>query len=131
MCYEVTALSLWTFFFVFKFASMENEFFSVFDVFFIFDICKKKNKPFPYSRTQIQFFFYKPKPESTLHMRVKFYFSRLCRTQKNFQLFIKLLLKIFFLQFFVFFDSLKIRDIFLPCKNVHSIITNRILFMLY
>ena len=48
-------------------------------------------------------------------MCVKFYFIRSCRTHKNFQLFVKWLLKIFFfLQNFLFFGSLKSRDIFLP-----------------
>ena len=43
-------------------------------------------------------FSYTLKAESTLHMCVKFYFSRVCRTHKNFQLFITLLLKIIFLK---------------------------------
>ena len=48
-------------------------------------------------------------------MCVKFYFNRVCITNKNFQLFIKLLLIIsFFAKFFVLVGSLEITDIFIP-----------------
>ena len=48
-------------------------------------------------------------------MCVKFHFSRVYRTHKNFQLFIKLIIKIsFFAKFVCFFSSLETRDIFLP-----------------
>ena len=81
---------------------------------------REKKICFPYSRTQIQFFFHKLKAESfthyTLHMCVKFYFSHVCRTHKNFQLFTKLLLKIFCL-----FGLLKTADIFLSSmKFLHD-----------
>ena len=48
-------------------------------------------------------FFYKLKSESSLHVCVKFYSSRVCRTHKNFQLFINFLLKISFFAKFVCF----------------------------
>ena len=48
-------------------------------------------------------------------MCVKFYISRECRAHKNFQLFIKSLLKIFFLQnFVVFFGLLETTGIYIP-----------------
>ena len=48
-------------------------------------------------------------------MCIKYNFSRVCRTHKNFQLFIKLLLKITFFQiFFVSIGPLKTTDILLP-----------------
>ena len=49
-------------------------------------------------------------------MCVKFYFSRVIRTQKNFQLFVKFSLKISFFAnfFFVSFYSIKTTDIFIP-----------------
>ena len=48
-------------------------------------------------------------------MCVKFYFTCVCRTHKNFQLFIKLLLNmnIFLKIFFVLFGSFKIAGIFI------------------
>ena len=50
-----------------------------------------------------KFFFHKLKAESSLYKYVKFYFSRVCRTHKIFQLFIKLLLKkSFFCKIFLF-----------------------------
>ena len=53
---------------------------------------------------------------TTYHMKCSSkIINRFCRTHKNFQLFIKCLLKIsFFTNFFVFFGSLKTKDIFLP-----------------
>ena len=65
-----------------------------------------------------KFFFYKLKAQSSLHICVKFYFSRVCKTHKSFQLFIKLLLKISFFEFFfVFCGLLKTRDIFLQSRK--------------
>ena len=62
------------------------------------------------------------------YIHVKFYFSRVCRTHTNFQLFIKLLLKMRFFCKFFFFGSLKTRH-FLPSmkfslnyhqQNIHA-----------
>ena len=74
---------------------------------------KKSFSIFPNPSTKI--FFYKIKAESSLHIFVKFYFSRVCRTHTNFQLLIKIS---FFSKFFVFFGSLKTRDIFLTSMKL-------------
>ena len=75
-------------------------------------------------------FFHKLKVESSLYMCIKYNFSRVCRTHKNFQLFIKLLLKITFFQIFLFrLVHSKLQIFFYHLWNFHSIITNRILFM--
>ena len=92
---------------------MSDAFHPVFYLFLIFVFWKGERFFLPYSRTQIQNFFLPT--QSWEFITNKFYFSRMCRTHKNFQLFIKSLLKIsFFATFFVFFCSLKTRDIFLP-----------------
>ena len=98
--------------------------------FFNFRFLWKKKIRFSYSQTQIQIFFYKLKPEGSLHMCVKFYFSHVCRAHKNFQLFIKLLLKIsFFAKFLFSLVHSKLVIIFYHLRNFHSIITSRILLM--
>ena len=67
---------------------------------------------------------------SKLRVHYTLHFSRMCRTHKNFQLFIKLLLKISFCaNFFVFFGSLKTRAFFYHPWSSHFIMTNRTLFM--
>ena len=48
------------------------------------------------------FFFHNLKAESSQHICVKFYFSRVCRTHKNFKSFVKMFLKTFFAKFFCF-----------------------------
>ena len=61
---------------------------------------QRKKIVFHTHERKYNFFFYKLKAESSQHMCVKFYFSRVCRTHKNVQLFIKLLLKISFVKIF-------------------------------
>ena len=74
--------------------------------------------------------FNKLKAESSLHICVKFYFNRVCKTHKNFQLFIKFLLKISFSAIFLFsFVRSKLEMFFHHLWNFYSIITNGILLM--
>ena len=84
---------------IFKFASIENEFFCH-PVHFVKG---EKNSFSILATSNAKIFFNKIEVESSLHMCVKFDFSRVCRTHKNFQLLIKLLLKIIFPgKFFLF-----------------------------
>ena len=81
--------------------------------FFNFDLCERRKKSFSIlANSNTKFFFYKIKAESLIDCQ--FFFSHVCKTHKNSQSFIKLLLKISFFAIFLFvFYWLKIRDIFL------------------
>ena len=139
-----SALCLWKKNFVFKFASMKNDFFctmhrparesnAALDLtrhctrfhafaltriqvlnafhsalqsltfFFIFDFCESRKK-FIFHTCELKYknFFFKLKAESLLHICVKLYSSRVCITHRNFQLFIKFLLKISFFATFLY-----------------------------
>ena len=102
-------------------------------LFLIFNSCKRKKIVFHICELKYKKFFYKLKAEISLHMCVKFYFSRVCRAHKHFELFIKLLIKISFFRRIVLFSLLnsKLKIFFYYLRNFHSIITNRILFMYF
>ena len=110
---------------------MLDAFYSVFDVFFIFDFCERKKKIVFHTRElKYKIVFYKLKTQSSLHMYAKFYSSRICKTHKNFQFLIKLLWKGFKKQFFLFsLVHLKLEIIFNHLWSFYLIITNRILWM--
>ena len=67
---------------------------------------KEKKIRFSYSRTQTKIFvFYKLKADSSLHMCVKFYFSRACRTHE-FPIVYKIVIKnVFYNIFFLWFTQ--------------------------
>ena len=83
-----------------------DAFHSILEFFLFFDFCERRKKSFSIlANSNTKIFSYKLKAESSLHTCVKFYFSRVCRTYKNFQYLITFSIKIkfckiFFLWFF-------------------------------
>ena len=65
--------------------------------------CKRRENSFSILANSNTNFFFTNSKLRVHYTRIKFYFSRVCRLHKNFQLFIKLLLKIsFFTKLFCF-----------------------------
>ena len=91
---------------------------------------REKNLFFVLANLNTNFFFHKLKAESSYYMCVEFDFSHVCRAHKNFQLFIKLLLKIsVFANFLFCLVQSKLQMSLYHLWNFHSIIINRILFI--
>ena len=129
MCYKLSALKLWKKMlhlssrvwktlsaFAIMYISVRPISLSFRRFFFYFWIGEKN--PFSIlANSNTKFFFYKLKAESSLHMCVELNSSRVCGTHTNFQLLIKLLLKISFCKFFLFSLLRDTRDTFLPCMK--------------
>ena len=72
----------------------------------------KKKKKFIFHTRELEYNFFFTNLKLRVHNTcVEFFFSRVCRTHKIFQLCIKLLLKLFFCKFFCLVYS---KDIFIP-----------------
>ena len=102
-------------------AQLFDAFYSVF-YFFLFLIFVKgeKNSFSILANLNTKIFFYKIKAGSSLHTCVKFYFRRVCRTQR-FPIVYKTVIKNKFPAnfFFVFFVSLKLEIFFHHLQNVY------------